>query len=647
MTRLIWKRATDTLAERFVIDRGVLDADAISLYDIDGDGLMDIVSASAISPNSVYWYEQQTPHSWIRHTVDASGGTEIESAAVFEIGGKLRIFTGDQDPGIIRIYTETVLGEPTGTWTEATIVTGYEWMQNLWAYDIDDDDEMELIFCSEGTALNEGGVYWVDYTGGDATSAANWTVHEIVQHEGAFWTPHSFIDISGSGRGDLVMSARNNTGRNPATVPGVYWLARPATVTNPWTLNTIDARVADWHKVDVGNFFGGAHGKDVIALDLFSDFPIATYNFSSAYARTDITQAAGTESWQVRTIPAANGLGVNGRDAFLAAFDNSYIYKYYWTGSAWASIAIEEYVTIAHPLDGWIEWFDIDNDGLLEAVFADSSASDSKVVWLKVPSGAPITPAWSPVDKTPGGYLPNLWLRSDGAAPAGGDSLDLDDGEPVERWLDMSGHDTILTPPDDNTAPIYRTGQINGLPVVYFSGGGVLLNDDFVMDLRQRTIFIVARQRYPGTNQRIFVIAPATGDDTTSTDALAWRTGSSNGARPSVIGSTNYEVIGTDSTLVELAIWCERKGLGGTGRLYKNGGAAVASDASYTEFASASGGGLWIGGRLGSDGVLTDDRRLIGDICEILIYPVELSVADANQVGDYLERWGLTWGAIS
>lgn len=644
MARMIWKRATDTDYERFIIDSALADADAIALYDMDGDGKIDILTANTLSPNVVSWYKQNSPTSWTRYTIDTVG-VEIESMAVFPIAGKTRVITGDQDPGIIRIYTETVQGQPTGTWSRTTLLTGYTWLQNLWAYDLDNDGVKEIIFCHEGSALNEGGVYWLDFTGSDPMNAAHWTIHEMVQHEGAFWTPHSFQDISGSGRGDLVMSARNNTARNPATIPGVYWLARPATVTNAWTLNTIDSRSADWHKVNVGDFFGDGHGKDVIAADLDNAFPIATYRFNSSYARTDITQVDGTRTWNLGVVPAANGMRVDGRDAIIIPHDvGSFIYKYYWSGSQWLAVATE-YATENHPLDGWIEWYDIDSDSVPEAVFADSSAIDSKLVWVKVPSGQVLDePDWTPVQKTSGGYLPIFWLKAD--------SLELAHREPIREYVDVSGHDVVLRQGAEDVYPLYREDIINGLPAMYFNGEAVLLNDDFVMDLTQRTIFVVARQKEEAeSNQRILVIAPSTGeDDTASPRGLAWRTGSADGARPDIVGSTSgsYNLVGTDNTLVDLAIWCDRKNVTNSGKLYKNGGTPVATDGTYTEFATASGGGLWLGGRLDeTTGELTDDRRFWGDICEILIYPAMLSVEDTNQVGDYLERWGLTWSAIS
>lgn len=187
------------------------------------------------------------------------------------------------------------------------------------------------------------------------------------------------------------------------------------------------------------------------------------------------------------------------------------------------------------------------------------------------------------------------------------------------------------------------------MPVVRCDGGDALTETTFVMDLRARTVFFVIEETTGGVNKGLLSILPAAGanNDYNRTDAAAYTAGNASN-RPQLVGSTstNYVLNGNNATRMPLAIYCERKALGGTGRLYQNGGAAAATDATYTEFASASGGGLAVGARW-SAGALDLGAGLIGDIAEILIYQDELDVADTNQVGDYLERWGLAWTAIS
>jgi hypothetical protein len=371
-----------------LIDGDYTDCDCIALHDINGDGRMDVVAAQSTEANrALYWYAQQDPHTWTKHTIDAdpaSFGTEVESAAIVELEGKICVLSGDQNEGAIRIYTPSTPGDPTGSWTKTKLVTGYTWLMGTWAYDIDEDGISEIVFAYEGTNSTTGGICYLDFDGTDPMDADDWSVYQICTHPGAHWIARQAIEIAGNGRDDLVFAARNQLGRNPETVPGIYWLEKPANPTEIWTIHTIDDRVADWHKVDIGNFSGDANGKDIVATDRNNDYKIATYRFSDNFSRTDIVPAAGSQAWNLRTVPAVNGVGANGRDAFLLPHENSYLYLYQWNGNTWIGSALDFYETQIHPLDNIILWHDIDGDGKEEAFIADSSTTDSKLVWIKV-----------------------------------------------------------------------------------------------------------------------------------------------------------------------------------------------------------------------------------------------------------------------
>ena len=383
--------ASRRLADKnvIVVDGTLTDCDSMSWADMTGNGKPDMLSSQASGTKSVNWYEQgATAKDWTKHVINndatALAGGEVEGLTTTVIGGVRYVFAALQDNGKILIHTPTTPGDPTGAWTDVELKTGRPWMMNLFAYDIDGDGVDEIIFSWEGTSAGTGGINWLDFTGSDPMNPADWDEYVICQHPGAFWALREFIDISGSGRGDMVFSARNETGRNPNCVPGVYWLARPATVTDVWTKTTIDSRNKDWHKCITGNFFGDGHSLDVIACDVDGNEPITAYRFSSSWARTSITSPSTNHVWNLSRIPSANGLGTNGRDAFIAAILNSYIYTFQWSGSAWVATALDYYPTQGHPLDNIILWTDVDGDGVDEALIADSSTQDSKLVWIRV-----------------------------------------------------------------------------------------------------------------------------------------------------------------------------------------------------------------------------------------------------------------------
>lgn len=219
----------------------------------------------------------------------------------------------------------------------------------------------------------------------------------------------------------------------------------------------------------------------------------------------------------------------------------------------------------------------------------------------------------------------------------------------VTTWYDQSGNGYNAVQTTAANQPLYVASNINSLPALRFDGTDYLAESTFVMDLRARTFFVVARQTVDDAYAGILSILPAAGNDNDRADALILQVNLSTSDRPRLSGSTSSDYVLTGPTVtgvMPLAIYCERKAPGGTGRLYKDGGVETGTDATYTEFASASGGGLLVGGRYLS-GAIDASYRLQGDIAEIVIVQGELSVADSNLIGNDLERFGTTWGDIS
>lgn len=75
-------------------------------------------------------------------------------------------------------------------------------------------------------------------------------------------------------------------------------------------------------------------------------------------------------------------------------------------------------------------------------------------------------------------------------------ALGLNDNDPVATWTDMSGNGNDGVQPTASAQPIYRTGQINGMPAVIFDGtddyipfdGSTIVNSDY-------TVIVVAQRR--------------------------------------------------------------------------------------------------------------------------------------------------------
>lgn len=83
------------------------------------------------------------------------------------------------------------------------------------------------------------------------------------------------------------------------------------------------------------------------------------------------------------------------------------------------------------------------------------------------------------------GYL-KCWLRPE--------ALSLLDGAPITNWLDGSGLGNNATNSTNSTAPIYKTGILNGQPAAYFNGSNSFLTIPSCMTAaKEGDVFIVLK----------------------------------------------------------------------------------------------------------------------------------------------------------
>lgn len=247
--------------------------------------------------------------------------------------------------------------------------------------------------------------------------------------------------------------------------------------------------------------------------------------------------------------------------------------------------------------------------------------------------------AWTPLDL--GATLTGWWDFSDATTlftDAGTTQVSAD-GQAIYQANDKSGNNRHAVQATLANRPAYKVNIQNGLSVARYDGADRLRTANFNFDLRARTIFAVFTESVAVSDCGIVTFWPASGNDYDQTTALTFCGGTAPIALD-IAGSTsaNYrlQVAGTKTAW---RIAAERKALGGTGRGYLGGG-TPGTDASYTEFGTAT-QGIELGNRQTAAG-------LNGDLAEVIICNSELSVADANNLGGYLAaKWGLSWSTIS
>ena len=217
-----------------------------------------------------------------------------------------------------------------------------------------------------------------------------------------------------------------------------------------------------------------------------------------------------------------------------------------------------------------------------------------------------------------------LWL--DGSDPAGSGTAPAN-GATVSTWIDKAtGKNAVAT-----GTPTYFTGG-----GVNFNGSSYFLNQNFIMNLSQRSVFIVMQETNQIQYAGIFILIPTLPErfDQSQTTGLSYAT-TDNSFQ--VYGNNSYGLYIGNANPLPKAIYNESMNItAGSG--YLNGTNTTNVTATYTA-GTCSGYGLacrW------QDGSVFGSLRLNGVIYEILIYNTPLSTTQRRRVEGYLaQKWGL------
>lgn len=210
-----------------------------------------------------------------------------------------------------------------------------------------------------------------------------------------------------------------------------------------------------------------------------------------------------------------------------------------------------------------------------------------------------------------------LWLAADRITG-------LDDNDRLAQWDDLSGSGYHFSQATADYQPLYKTGVVNGLPVLRFDGS----NDD-----------LGASGLDPGSDVTLFMVLKPV--STTPIGLLDSAPSSMNALRNFSAGQLEWWEnapifnLGLPNTNpILLAFVCS---LNPTRRIeYHRAGAYVGA---YTNASTAA--MAWNGPRIGSINTRTAGCYA-GDIAEVIIYGSTLASADLQSVSDYLSaKWGI------
>lgn len=200
-----------------------------------------------------------------------------------------------------------------------------------------------------------------------------------------------------------------------------------------------------------------------------------------------------------------------------------------------------------------------------------------------------------------------LWLKADW--------LNLNDGDTVAKWYDLSSYSNDASAPSAGNRPIFKTGVLNGKPVLRFNGSSSLLNLTSNVTTA-RTIMMV----YEWDSQVIAAsYAPILGSTATYYDLHGM----------TEAGSPTDKVFGTawaSTYIANASVW-------------ENGASTTAANLTKnrTSFSLIE---VQTTGNVRFNNISNDrsiaGRYFHGDIAEIIVYDSVLSTSDRQKVERYL-----------
>ncbi|MED5462432.1 MAG: VCBS repeat-containing protein, partial [Pseudomonadota bacterium] len=222
---------------------------SVDVADMDGDGDLDIVSASD-TDNTIAWYEHDgaADPSWtaadIATNVDGARGLSV---ADMDGDGDFDIVSAARDDDAIDWFENDGAADP--TWTKANIATTADGALDAKVADMDGDGDMDIISASH---LDDT-IAWYE---NDGAADPTWTAANIATDaDGA--VDLEAADMDGDGDMDIVAGSRLDD--------TVSWYENDGAANPSWTAVDIDTS-GDWVRdVHIGDLDGDGDLDIVVA----------------------------------------------------------------------------------------------------------------------------------------------------------------------------------------------------------------------------------------------------------------------------------------------------------------------------------------------------------------------------------------------
>ena len=352
-------------------------ARSVFAADMDGDGDLDIVSASTWD-DTIAWYENSggaTPTFTASNIATNADGAEHVFVADMDDDGDMDILSASSEDDTIAWYENNGAANP--SWSSSNIATNADGANCVFAADMDNDGDLDIISASR----NDNTIAWYE---NDGNANPSWSASDIyTEAEGA----ESVFAADMDNDGDMDIVSVTYQGSTLA------WYENDGAEDPSWTVSTIAGDVS--------------YGKGVFVEDIDNDgdMDIVTASLVEDKIALYVNDGASDPTWAGSTIAtSADGaidvfvadmdgdgdldvLSASNEDDAIAWYENTadFTFEPWWTAS-----------DIATSADGAQSVFaaDMDNDGDMDILSA--SYNDDTIAWYENDGVA--DPSWTAAD---------------------------------------------------------------------------------------------------------------------------------------------------------------------------------------------------------------------------------------------------------
>ena len=422
---------------------------AFSVYaaDMDNDGDLDVLSASD-DDNTVAWYEN-TDGAGTFGSANFVSNMAMGARAVFaaDMDGDedTDVISANWDDGRIVLYRREILG----TFTEITVGTHINPV-NVFAADLDGDEDMDILSASYGDHTTA----WYENLDGTGDT---WTEHTVSTETSGAWDVYA-ADLDNDGDLDVVSAANwGNYDNNSVNENGVAWYEnRLDEASNDFRPQQVISAAADGARVVRAADMDNDGDLDVISASWF-DGKVAWYEnlggtFGDPSTNQNLIAMANINTQAMHVDDLDNDGDV---DVLYGSWQDGVEHKIIWMenstgdGSTWIGHDISTQITGCQSL------YTADLDGDRDLDVLSASQDDNKIAWYpnQADAGGDVDSDGDGVPDSQDGCPSDPDKTAPGQCGCGVTDADGDsDGiaDCVDLYPDNTGNKPILVSPADD-----------------------------------------------------------------------------------------------------------------------------------------------------------------------------------------------------